>query len=113
MTKDHIHETSRFSVLNQSSDNKSSWSPVNRFTNLPEIMKQASETSDELDREIVASHLGKYDDILTLIGVCTVYSRVDKNRLAPPKGGKLGDHILYTKGIGLEVAINSALTLRL
>ena len=76
------------------------------------IMKQACETADELDIAIVTGHTGTYDGILTLIGVCTVYGRVDKNQLITPGGAKPGDHILCTKLIGLEIAINFALTRR-
>lgn len=77
-----------------------------------DIMKQACETADELDMAIVTGHTGTYDGLLTLIGVCTVYGRVDKNRLITPGGAKPGDHILCTKLIGLEIAINFALTRR-
>ena len=77
-----------------------------------DIMKQACETADELDLAIVTGHTGRYEGILTLIGVCTVYGRVDKNRLITPGGAKAGDYILCTKLIGLEIAINFALTRR-
>ncbi|RLI51436.1 hypothetical protein DRO61_02500 [Candidatus Bathyarchaeota archaeon] len=77
-----------------------------------DIMKQACEAADELDIAIVTGHTGTYDGILTLIGVCTVYGRVDKNQLITPGGAKPGDQIICTKLIGLEIAINFALTRR-
>jgi hydrogenase maturation factor len=77
-----------------------------------DIMRQACETADELDLAIVTGHTGTYDGISTLIGVCTVCGTVDKDRLITPGGAKPGDHILCTKPIGLEIAINFALTRR-
>jgi len=75
-----------------------------------DIMKQLCETADDLGLAIVTGHTGTYDGLTTLIGVCTVYGTVDKDRLITPGGAKPGDHILCTKPIGLEVAINFALT---
>ena len=77
-----------------------------------DIMKQACETAAELDLAIVTGHTGMYANLSTLIGVCTVYGTVDKDRLITPGGAKPGDQILCTKPIGLEVAINFALTRR-
>lgn len=77
-----------------------------------DIMKQACETANELDLVIVTGHTGTYDGVSTLIGVCTVYGTVDRDRLITPGGAKPGDHILCTKPVGLEIAINFALTRR-
>ena len=75
-----------------------------------DIMKQACEAADELDLAIVTGHTGTYDGLKTVVGVCTVYGEVDKDRLITPGRVKPGDHILCTKPIGLEIAINLALT---
>jgi hydrogenase maturation factor len=77
-----------------------------------DIMKQACETADELGVAIVTGHTGRYDGLSTMIGVCTVYGTVEKDRLITPGGAKPGDLILCTKPVGLEVAINFALTYR-
>lgn len=75
-----------------------------------DIMKQACEAADELDLAIVTGHTGTYNGLKTLIGVCTVYGKVDKDRLITPGRAKPSDHILCTKPIGLEIAVNLALT---
>jgi hydrogenase maturation factor len=76
------------------------------------IMKQACEAADELDLLIITGHTGTYEGVSTVIGVCTVYGTVAKAQLITPDGAKPGDHILCTKPVGLEIAINFALTRR-
>jgi hydrogenase maturation factor len=73
-------------------------------------MKQACEAADELKIAIVTGHTGTYKGLSTLIGVCTAYGTVDKERLITPDGAKPDDYILCTKPIGLEIAVNFALT---
>jgi hydrogenase maturation factor len=75
-------------------------------------MKQACEAADELDLRIITGHTGTYEGLSTMIGVCTVYGTVTKTQLKTPDGAKPGDHILCTKPIGLEIAINFAFTHR-
>lgn len=77
-----------------------------------QAMKQACEAADELKMSVVTGHTGTYEGLSTLLGVCTVYGTVDKERLITPGGAKPGDLILCTKPIGLEIAINFALTNR-
>jgi hydrogenase maturation factor len=76
------------------------------------IMKQACEAANELGLLIITGHTGTYNGISTIIGVCTVYGTVDKAQLITPGGAKPGDFILCTKPLGLEIAINFALTRR-
>ena len=73
-------------------------------------MKQACEAADELKMAIVTGHTGTYNGLSTLIGVCTAYGTVDKERLITPDGAKPDDYILCTKPTGLEIAVNFALT---
>jgi hydrogenase maturation factor len=75
-----------------------------------ETMKQACEAADELKMAIVTGHTGTYNGLSTLIGVCTAYGTVEKERLITPDGAKPEDYILCTKPIGLETAINFAFT---
>lgn len=75
-----------------------------------EIMHQACKAAGELDVAIVTGHTGTYEGLSTLVGVCTAYGRVDKEKLITPSGAKEGDYILCTKIIGLETVVNFALT---
>ena len=73
------------------------------------VMKQACDAADELDISIVTGHTGTYHGISTLVGVCTGYGHVDKDKLITPGGTKPGDHIVCIKPVGLETAVNFAL----
>jgi hydrogenase maturation factor len=73
------------------------------------IMNQASRVAEELETAIVTGHTGTYQGISTLIGICTGYGMVDKDKLITPSNAHPGDYILCTKPIGLEIAINFAL----
>jgi hydrogenase maturation factor len=42
----------------------------------------------------------------TLVGVCTAYGQVEKDRLITPGDAKPGDLIVCTKPLGLEIAVN-------
>jgi len=75
-----------------------------------EVMEQACKAADELEIAVVTGHTGTYEGLLTLVGVCTAYGTVNKEKLITPGGAKPGDYILCTKSIGLEVAVNFALT---
>ncbi len=74
------------------------------------IMKQVSKVAEELDTLIVTGHTGTYEGLSTLVGICTGYGVVDKDKLITPGNAQPGDYILCTKPIGLEIAINFALT---
>lgn len=74
------------------------------------IMKQACSVADELGMAVVTGHTGTYEGLSTLVGVCTAYGKVSKDKLITPGGAKPGDYILCTKPIGLEIVVNFALT---
>jgi hydrogenase maturation factor len=73
-------------------------------------MQQACDASNELGIAIVTGHTGTYEGLSTLVGVCTGYGYIDKDRLVTPGDAKAGDHILCIKPVGLETAVNFALT---
>lgn len=75
-----------------------------------EIMSQACEAANELRIAVVTGHTGTYEGLSTLVGVCTAYGTVSKDKLITPGGAKPGDYILCTKPIGLEIAVNFTLT---
>ena len=73
------------------------------------IMKQACGAADELAMAIVRGHTGRYDKVAGTVGVCTAYGAVARERLITPRNVKVGDYILCTKSIGLEMVINFSL----
>jgi hydrogenase expression/formation protein HypE len=73
-------------------------------------MQQACDATNELGTAIVTGHTGTYAGVSTLVGVCTGYGYVDKERLKTPGDAKPDDHIVCVKPIGLETAVNFALT---
>ncbi|MEM2118411.1 MAG: AIR synthase-related protein [Candidatus Bathyarchaeia archaeon] len=74
------------------------------------IMSQACKAADELKIAVVTGHTGTYQGLSTLVGVCTAYGTIEKEKLITPGGAKPEDHILCVKPIGLEIAVNFALT---
>jgi hydrogenase maturation factor len=84
--------------------------PLTKPETFYEIMEQACKAAGELKMAVVTGHTGTYEGLSTLVGVCTAYGTVDKERLVTPGGAKPGDHIICTKAIGLEISINFALT---
>src|SRR4030042_152842 len=72
-------------------------------------MAQACSAADELDMAIVTGHTGTYDGCSRLVGVCTAYWTVAKERLITPGGAQLGDWVLCTKWVGLEILVNFSL----
>lgn len=76
------------------------------------VMKQVCAAAEELNMTIVTGHTGTYDGLSTLVGACTAYGVVHKDKLITPGGAQAGDHILCTKQIGLETVVNFALTHR-
>jgi hydrogenase maturation factor len=74
------------------------------------VMQQTCRAADELQMTIVTGHTGTYDGLLTVVGVCTAYGTIDRSKLITPSGAKPGDFIYCMKPIGLEVAVNFALT---
>lgn len=74
------------------------------------IMSQACEAAEELGAAIVTGHTGTYQGLSTLVGVCTAYGTISRKKLITPGGAKPGDYVLCVKPVGLEVAVNFALT---
>jgi hydrogenase expression/formation protein HypE len=74
------------------------------------IMKQTCSAADELAIAIVRGHTGTYDNITGIVGVCTAYGTVPREKLITPRNVKPGDHILCTKPMGLETVVNFSLT---
>jgi len=74
------------------------------------VMQQTCCAADELQMAIVTGHTGTYDGLSTLVGVCTAYGIIDRSKLITPSGAKPGDYIYCIKPIGLEVAVNFALS---
>jgi hydrogenase maturation factor len=74
------------------------------------IMQQTCRAADELQMAIVTGHTGTYNGLSTPVGVCTAYGTIDRSKLITPSGAKPGDYIYCMKPIGLEVAVNFALT---
>jgi len=83
--------------------------PSTKPETFQKTMHQACKAAEELDMAIVTGHTGTYMDLSTLVGVCTAYGIVAKEKLITPGGAKPGDYILCTKSIGLETAVNFAL----
>lgn len=73
------------------------------------IMNQACQAADELKMAVVTGHTGTYQGLSTVVGVCTAYGTIEKERLIIPGGAKPGDRILCIKSMGLEIALNFAL----
>jgi hydrogenase expression/formation protein HypE len=79
-------------------------------TAFKKIMRQVCDTADELGISIITGHTGTYKELHTLIGTCTAYGFIPKNRLITPAGAKPHDYALCIKPIGLETLTNFALT---
>ncbi|MCW4055791.1 MAG: AIR synthase-related protein, partial [Candidatus Bathyarchaeota archaeon] len=76
------------------------------------VMEQVGRAAEELDMTVITGHTGAYDGLLNLAGVCTAYGTVHQDKLITPRGAHVGDHIICSKAIGLETAVNFALTHR-
>jgi len=79
----------------------------------PQVFKAAMEhacnAANELDMVIVTGHTGTYDSFSRLVGVCTAYGTVAKERLITPEDARAGDLVLCTKSVGLEILANFSL----
>lgn len=84
--------------------------PRTKAETFMKIMQQVCTAAEELDMAVVTGHTGTYDGLSTIVGTCTAYGRVSKDKLIIPGGARAGDHILCTKQIGLETGVNFALT---
>lgn len=83
--------------------------PTTKPQTFYKIMNQACEAAKELEIAIVTGHTGTYQGLSTIVGVCTAYGAVSKEKLITPGGAKPGDYVLCVKPVGLEVAVNFAL----
>lgn len=83
-----------------------------KATVFKKVMHQVCQTADELDMTIITGHTGTYDELVTMIGTCTAYGFIQKNKLITPAGAKSHDSIICIKPIGLETLTNFALTHR-
>ena len=54
-------------------------------------MKQACEAADALRMAIVTGHTGTYEGLPTILGTCTAYGAIEKEKLITPNGAKPGD----------------------
>ncbi len=73
------------------------------------VMKQACGAADKLGISIVTGHTATYNGVSTLVGVCTGYGHIDKDKLITPAGAKPNDSIVCIKPAGLETVVNFAL----
>ncbi|MEM3874185.1 MAG: AIR synthase-related protein [Candidatus Bathyarchaeia archaeon] len=83
--------------------------PATKPSTFQRIMRQACKAAEDLDMAIVTGHTGTYEGLSTLVGVCTAYGLVEKDKLKTPGNAKPNDLIVCTKPLGLEIAINLAL----
>ncbi len=70
------------------------------------VMAQVCNAAQKLDMVVVTGHTGVYEGVSQLIGVCTAYGTVPKEKLIMPDNAKSGDLILCTKSVGLELLVN-------
>jgi len=87
-------------------------SPSTTSTAFHRTIEQACDAANELGATVVTGHTGMYSGVSTLVGVCTGYGYIDKERLKTPGDAKPDDNIVCVKPIGLETAVNFALTHR-
>ncbi|MGB9853702.1 MAG: AIR synthase-related protein [Candidatus Bathyarchaeales archaeon] len=84
--------------------------PLTKSETFYGIMKQACRAAEELGMAIVTGHTGTYQGLSTIVGVCTAYGITSKDTLITPGGAMPSDYILCVKPVGLEIAVNFALT---
>jgi hydrogenase expression/formation protein HypE len=70
------------------------------------VMEQVCSAAEKLEMVVVTGHTGVYEGVSQLIGVCTAYGTVQREKLIMPSNAKAGDLILCTKSLGLEVLVN-------
>lgn len=80
--------------------------PSTKSETLIEIMKQACAAAAELNMTVVTGHTGKYEGLSTVVGTCTAYGIISKEKLIIPGGAQPDDCILLTKRFGLETVAN-------
>lgn len=77
------------------------------------VMEQACTAADEVGMNIITGHTGTYEGISDLIGTCTAYGFIKKDKIITPSGARPRGYLLCTKPIGLETVVNFALTNKL
>ena len=87
-------------------------SPTTEAEVFQKIMEQACSAANELDITVVTGHTGTYSGLSTVVGVCTGYGYVDKERLRTPAGAQPEDYVMCIKPVGLETVVNFALAHR-
>jgi len=70
------------------------------------VMLQICKAADELNIAIVRGHTGMYNSVSDMLGVATVYGKIQLEKLITPANAKPGDLIFCTKPLGLETIIN-------
>ena len=70
------------------------------------VMNQVCEAANELDMVVVTGHTGTYESVKKMVGVCTAYGTVEKEKLIMPCNVESGDLILQVKEVGLELLTN-------
>ncbi|MEM3770237.1 MAG: AIR synthase-related protein [Candidatus Bathyarchaeia archaeon] len=83
--------------------------PATKPSTFQGVMRQACKAAEDLDLAVVTGHTGTYEGLSTLVGVCTTYGLVEKEKLKTPGNAKPNDLIVCTKPLGLEIAVNLAL----
>jgi hydrogenase expression/formation protein HypE len=73
------------------------------------VMEQVCSAAEKLGMVVVTGHTGVYEGVSQLIGVCTAYGTVAKEKLIMPGNAKADDLILCTKSVGLELLVNFSL----
>lgn len=86
--------------------------PKTRKTIFEKVMEQACKAAEEIGMSIVTGHTGTYEGLSTLVGTCTAYGFIEKDKLITPGGAQPGDYLLCTKPVGLETLVNFVLTHR-
>ena len=84
--------------------------PGTRKVVFKEAMEQACAAADEIGMSIVTGHTGTYEGLSDLVGTCTAYGFLQKDKIITPAGAKPGDYLMCTKPIGLETIVNFVLT---
>ncbi len=72
------------------------------------VMEQVCNAAEKLGMVVVTGHTGFYEGVSKLIGVCTAYGTVARDKIIMPGNAEAGDLALCTKSVGLEVLVNFA-----
>ena len=70
------------------------------------VMEQVCSAAEKLGMVVVTGHTGVFEGVSQLVGVCTAYGAVSRDKLILPGNAEAGDLILCTKSVGLELLVN-------